>query len=260
MPNPSFGTFNLQTDNYIVSNIEYRTIPTRDIVLENIARKPGKKIISEEFIERRIKMAGWILGSDSTDLITRIDNLHNNVTRKTSGTLSIDANREIEAIVASVSIGDPHYSQTMVPMELEFIASEPFFKGPQQTVSLTVTSGNTSNTTKTFTITISGSVLAEPSITYNAPAGTGTTTTSGVIIEYSPTAETVTWSGGNNGVAYGSFVKFDYVNQLVLEDSTKIEAAGVFSRWEPGSTNVTATFSGGVQGGTLDFVYRPRYL
>lgn len=250
----------MQDGSYIVDSVEYRSIPARDIVLENIARKPGKKLIAEEFIERRIKLAGWILGSDSSNLITLIDNLHSNVTRKTSGTLTIDANREIEAIVASVTIPEPHYTQSAVPFELEFLAAEPFWKGPQQTVSLTVTSGNTSNTTKTFTITISGSVFTEPSITYNAPAGTGTTTTSGIIIEYEPTAETVTWSGGNNGVAYGSFVKFDYVNQLVLEDSTKIEAAGVFSRWEPGSTNVTTTFSGGVQGGTLDFVYRPRYL
>lgn len=260
MASPSFSTFSLQDSVYVTSNVEYRTIPVRDLVMENIARKPGKKLLSTEFAERRIKLAGWILGSDSSDLITRIDNLHSNVTRKDSGTLAIDANREIEAIVASVTIPEPHYTQSMVPFEIEFLAVEPFWKGPQLTVSLTVASGTSEPQTQTFTITISGSVFAEPSITYNAPAGSGTTTTSGIIIEYEPTAETATWSGGNNGLAYSSFAKFDYQNQLVLEDTVKIEAAGVFSRWEPGATNVTCTFSGQAQGGTLDFVYRPRYL
>lgn len=260
MATPQFGSFSLQDANYVTSEVEYRSIPSRAIVLENIARKPGKKLVADEFIERRIKLAGWILGSDSNNLITLIDNLHSNITRKTSGTLTIDANREIEAIVASVTIPEPHYTQSAVPFELEFLAAEPFWKGPQQTVSLTVVSGTGEPHTQAFTITISGSVFTEPSITYNAPAGAGTTTTSGVIIKYEPTAETVTWSGGNNGVAYGSFVKFDYQNQLVLEDSAKIEAAGVFSRWEPGATNVTITYSGQAQGGSLDFVYRPRYL
>ena len=258
--NPTFNSFSFQDGNFITSDIVYRTIPTRDLVLENIARKPGKKLIAEEFIERRIKLTGWILGTDNNNLISLIDGLHTNVTRKTSGTLTVDANREIEAIVASVSIGDAHFSQSMVPMEVEFLAAEPFWKGPQQTVSLTVTSGTAQPQTQSFAITISGSVFAEPAITYNALAGTGTTTTSGIIINYQPTAETVTWSGGANALPYGNYIKFDYQNQLILQGSTKIEASGVFSRWEPGVTNVTVTYSGGQQGGSLDFVYRPRYL
>jgi len=258
----TFNTFNLQSANVLTSSINYRSIPAREIVLEDIARKPGKKLISEEFAERHIKLAGWILGSDSTDLIAQIDSLHTNVTRKTSGTLSIDSGREIEAIVASVSVEEPHYTQSMVPFEIEFIAAEPFWKGAQQTVSLTVTSGSaTQPITKTVTLTISGSVYAEPSIVYTAPGSTGSTTTSGIQVVYNPTGEKVTWSGTSNAtLAYGNFVKFDYANQLILEGSTEIEATGVYSRWEPGETTFVTTFSGSQQGGTLDFIYRPRYL
>ncbi len=230
--------------------------------MEDIARKPGKKLISSEFAERHIKLAGWILGSDATDLIAQIDSLHSNVTRKTSGTLSIDSGREIEAIVTSVNVDEPHYTQSMVPFDIEFIAAEPFWKGAQQTVSLTVTSGvATQPITKTVTLTISGNVFAEPAIIYTAPGSTGSSTTSGIKIAYNPTGESITWSGSSNAVlAYGNFVKFDYANQLILEGLTKIEATGVYSRWEPGETTFTATFSGSQQGGTLDFVYRPRYL
>jgi len=164
--------------------------------------------------------------------------------------------------VASVSVEEPHYTQSMVPFEIEFIAAEPFWKGAQQTVSLTVTSGSaTQPITKTVTLTISGSVYAEPSIVYTAPGSTGSTTTSGIQVVYNPTGEKVTWSGTSNAtLAYGNFVKFDYANQLILEGSTEIEATGVYSRWEPGETTFVTTFSGSQQGGTLNFIYRPRYL
>ena len=263
MTDITFGSFSLQDSVYLTSDVSYRTIPARDIVLENIVRKPGKKVISQEFIERRIKLAGWILGSDSSDLITRIDNLHSNVTRKNSGTLSIDTNKEIEAIAASVVIPEPHYTQSMVPFEIEFLAVEPFWKGPQLTVSLTVTSGSSEPHTQTVTVTISGTVFAEPSITYNAPAGIGNTTTSGIRIEYEPTDEIITWSGtvaATPTLAYGNLIKFDYQNQQILEGVAAVEPSGVFARWEPGETNFTVTYSGRAQGGSLDFVYRPRYL
>lgn len=263
MANPVFGTFSLQDDNYITESVEYRTIPVRDLVMENIARKPGKKLLSTEFAERRIRLAGWILGTDSSDLATRIDNLHSNVSRKNSGTLSVDASREIEAIVASVVIPEPHYTQSMVPFEIDFLAVEPFWKGPQLTVSVTVTSGSSQPHTQTVTVTVSGTVFAEPAITYNAPAGVGQTTTSGVRIEYEPTDEFITWSGtvaATPTLAYGNLIKFDFQNQQILEGVTEVDPSGVFARWEPGETNFTVTYSGRAQGGSLDFVYRPRYL
>lgn len=257
---PSFDSFSLQDSNYITAEVEYRTIPIRNIQMEWIARKPGKKYLSTEFGERHIRMKGWIIGSDSSNLVTLIDNLHTNITRKKIGTLAIDSNRDIQAVVASVTVAEPHYSQSMVPMELEFIAAEAFWRGTQQTISLTVTSGTGEPHTMSVTTTVSGSVFAEPSITYTAPGSTGNTTLSGIMVNYQATGETVTWSGGASTLAYGSQVKFDYENQIILQNTTEIVATGVFSRWEPGSTNFVVTFSGQAQGGTLDFVYRPRYL
>jgi len=223
--------------------------------MESITRKPGKKLISQEFAERKITLAGWIIASDSSDLIAKIDDLHNNLTRKGEGIFAIDADRNIDAMVSIVSIGDPHYSQNIVPMEIEFIASEPFFKGNQQTVTWTITSGTAS---QEYSLTVSGTVFAEPLIIYNSPGSTGTSTTSGIEIEYEPTGQTVTWSGW--GLAYSSFTRFDYQHHKVLEGSTEVEADGVFVRWEPGETDFTVTYSGTAPGGTLDFVYRPRYL
>lgn len=260
MAQPSFDSFSLQDQNYLVAEVEYRTLPTRDIQMEWIARKPGKKFLATEFGERHIRLKGWIIGTDSANLISLIDTLHTNVTRKKIGVLSIDSGRDIQAVVSAVTVPEPHYTQSMVPFDMEFVAAEPFWKGTQQTISLTVVSGTGEPHTQSVTTTISGSVFAEPSITYTAPGSTGTTTLSGIIINYQSTGETITWSGGASALPYGSAVKFDYENQIILQNTTEIVATGVFSRWEPGSTNFQITYSGQTQGGTLDIVYRPRYL
>ncbi len=252
-----FDAFDLQDSNYITEKINYRTIPSRPLVSEPIARKPGRKLVSTDFGVREITLAGWIIADSSSDLIDKMDDLNKNVTRKREGTLEIDTNRQIEAIVSAVTISDPHYTQSVVPFQIEFTCVDPFFRGTQLTASTTVASGVGS---AVITTTISGSVFAEPSIVYNAPSGAGDTLTTDIQVEYGPTAETVTWSGGGNALAYSDFVKFDYENQLILEGATDIEPSGVFSRWEPQSTTFTLTFTGNAQGGTIDLIYRPRYL
>ena len=259
MAYPTFDSFSLQDSNYITEQINYRTIPNRSLDTKKIARKPGVKLLAEDFAERTIKLRGYILGSNISDLKSKIDDLHSNITRKEDGTLQLEEGRTCTATLASIVIADPHYAQDFVPFDLEFLLADPFFYGDQQTVSWTVTSG-TSSTSKT--ITISGTVFAEPSIKYFSPDASGQTTISGVQIEYTTTGESVTWSGtgATTTLAYSDDLAFDYANQLILEAITESDIEGVFSRWEPGSTNFTCTFSGTAPGGSLNFSYQPRYL
>ncbi len=229
--------------------------------MQNISRKPGQKLTSSEYTQKEIKLAGWILGDNFSDLQSKIDNIHSNISRKGVGVLTVDVNRSIHAIVNAVGITDPHYNQSATPFEIDFLSvGDPFWYGPQQIVTIPVTSGNTVPASIPITITISGSVFAEPVITYQANSASGSTTTSGIIIQYSPTQETLTWSGGSGPLAYGSLVSFDYSNLLILQDGVEVVAAGTFSRWEPGVTSMGVTFSGLSQGGTLNFTYNPRYL
>jgi hypothetical protein len=240
MAYPIYDSFSLQDSNFVTTDIEYRTIPSREISLEAISRKPGKKFVSTEFGERKIRLSGFILGSSATDLQTNIDNFHQNVTRKSTGVLSFDATRSINATVSVVSITDPQYSQTMVPFEVEFTAASPFYEGTQQTAVTSVAEGTSS---KTISTTISGSVFAEPTITYYSAGIPGQSTTIyKMTVTYSPTSEYVTWSGGDNTLARGDMVQFDYANQRILEGSTDIQAEGAFSRFEPGSTNIVVDF------------------
>lgn len=255
----TFNNFNLQDANYITSELIYRSSPSRDVVAQKITRRPGVKYTALEFAERSITLTGGILGSSATDLQTKIDNLYNNVVRVDEGQLTIDTNRSINAFVNSIAIDDPHYSQSYVPFEIEFLSTEPFFKGPQQVMNLTVTSGVQAND---YTTVISGSAYAEPVITYSAPTGTGDTTTAGIHIEYNPTGEQITWSGtgGLDYAQYSDVIQFDWPSQYIVRNEDQEEPSGVFARWEPGSTTFTVTFSGGVVGGSLQFAYQPRYF
>lgn len=257
--NVSFDGFSLQDSNYIVSEINYRSSPTIDLSYSPVSRESGIKVTSREFAERVITVAGSILGSSATDLQSKIDDVNLNVVRKNEGTLTIDTGRSINAIAKAFEVEDPHYAQDYVPFKLEFLATEPFFSGPQQLVSWTVASGLSS---QALSITISGTAYAEPLIMYSANGSSGSTTTAGIVVSYTPTGQYVTWSGLGltPTLPYGSNVQFDYANKQILQDGSVVNPAGVFSRWEPVSTNFSITYSGVQQGGTLTFSYVPRYL
>lgn len=257
---PTFDGFSLQDSNYIIQDIVYRTIPSRTLDVQKIARRTGSKLLASDFDTRSISMSGYILGSTISDLRDKIDNLHNNVTRKADGVLQMEESRTASALVSNLSIADSHYNQTMVPFEIEFLLTDPFFYGPQNSVSWSVGAGEFS---LTDTLTISGSMFAEPLISYTAAAGAGQTTTSGILVTYVDTGEVITWSGtgATTTLADGDTVQFDYINHKILEGTAEQTLEGVFSRWEPGSRGITITFSGtSDQGGTLSFAYQPRYL
>jgi hypothetical protein len=252
---PQFDGFSLQDSNFVVEEVEYRTTPKRNLESSPITRMPGIKLLASEFGERRISMRGHIIGTTRDDLRSHIDEMHRNVTRKDSGLLFMESDRSAHAVVESVTIADPHYSQTMVPFEIALVLPDPFFYGLQQVITIPVVSGTLMETTN---ITISGSVFAEPQITYTPPTGTGNTTTSGISIYYVSNAERVTWSG--TGLSYGNNLTFDYTDHSVFEGITEVQPQGVFSRWEPEESSFITTYSGTAVGGTLQFAYQPRYL
>lgn len=256
---PKFDGFSLQDDNYIIEEIGYRNSPSRSTDFDKIARRPGVKLLSSDFAERKVTMSGYIKGTSVSDLRDKIDTLHTYITRKEAGALNIESDRTGTAIVSNVTVTDPHYAQDMVPFSIEFLMPDPFFYGAQQTVNYTIASGTSSTT---LSVSISGSVFAEPLLVYSAPTGTGFTTTSGIFISYNPTGETLTWSGtsGVTKLAYGNTVSFDYSNYRILLGTSEVDLEGVFSRWEPVSTNFTVTFSGTAMGGSMQLSYQPRYL
>lgn len=254
---PTFDGFSLQNDFFIASEIIYRNIPERILETQKLSRRSGLKLLSNDFGGRTVNIQGYIIASGVNQLREKIDALHTNVTRKDNGLLYVESDRSATATVSNVSIADPHYAQDMVPYEIEFMLVDPFYKGTQQILNYTVVSGVA---VQSFSITISGSYFAEPLIQYTAPTGTGNTTVSGITIKYTQTGEIVTWSGGGSSLPYQDTVSFDYENKKILKSGNETNIDGLFSNWDPGSNPFEVTFSGGVQGGNLQFIYQPRYL
>ncbi len=258
---PSFAGFSLQDDNYITSQVNYRTWPTRDTSTKKTARKPGSKFIAEEFGEKRISLMGYIIGSSVSDLKNKIDDFNASL-QKNSDILEVESGRYFTATAASVAIGDPRYSQDFVPFEVEFICADPFAYGDPLSATMTVTSGTVSQTLST---TISGSYFAEPEIKYTAPAGSGLTTTSGINITYRQSGEYVDWDGNTSGtgdtyIDRGEAMTFDYKNYKILQGTTQVEHTGVFAQCKRGTANFDVIFGGTPLGGTLEISYVPRYL
>ena len=256
---PEFDGFSLQDENFVTSEIEYRTTPNRSLDYHKLSRRSGVKLVSHDFAERTVSMRGYIVGTDASDLQSKIDDLHKNVTRKDDGALYIQSDRSSTATATKIAIADPHYAQDFVPFEVDFLLADPFFYGTQQTATTAVTSGSLSTTIST---TISGTVFAEPSVIYTNVSGTGDSLVEKLDITYDPTSEQVTWSGtgGDIYLDYSETVTFDYANQLILEGTSSVDVEGVFSRWQPGSTNFTVTFSGAAVGGSVQLSYQPRYI
>lgn len=257
--NPVFNGFSLQTDNIIIESIESKTVPNRNVNFQVISRRHGTKLTSTLFAERHIKMKGYVLADTYLDMRAQVDNLNQYVTSQDTGSLYLDSDRYAIATVYSIDIGDSHFNQSMVPVSIDFLLADPFFYGAQAQTKYTIASGTLS---QQLSITISGSIFAEPTIAFQENGSSGKTTTSGITIQYNPTGETITASGtgGNSVFNYGDNISFDYKNYQILLNSSQVNVTGVFSQWQPGLTTFTISFSGSMQGGTLTVAYQPRYL
>ncbi len=251
----TFDSFDLQTDNIIISEVVYRNLAERVLDTAKITRRNGVKLLSDTYASKKITMSGYIVADTPAGLQDQIDSLNLNVISKSDGILTLDNNRRIEAVASSMGIGDAHYNQSCVPLELEFLCPDPFFIGNNYSVSLTVTSGTLSMPILT---TISGTVFSLPQITYYPPAGTGTTTTSGITLTNNDSGETVSFYNASF-LAYGSSVTFDFNSLSILEGTSESDPSGTFFKWEPGSFSGTITFNNNV-GGTLSIQYDARYL
>lgn len=255
---PVFNGFSLQDDNYITTDVEYRTWPKRELAMEKIALRAGSKLLNAEFAERNISIRGFILGSSVSDLQSKIDSLYTLV-KAEAKSLQMETDRFFTATVASLSIADPHYNQSMVPFEMNFVCPDPFSYGTAVSAQMTVASGTL---TQTFNVTISGTYGAEPSLAYSAPSGSGNTTTSGIQVQHLATGEYVLWQNDADPtyVQYGTDVTFDYQNYKVLVDTTQKTHSGIFSLIDPGLNSFQITFMGYPVGGTITVTYAPRYL
>lgn len=264
MAYPQFDGFELNDINatgVITSNVRKFSNPSRSIEIERVARRPGGRLLNDEFTEKIVLIEGYVIGDSEADLRSKIDALNTSVNRKTDGQLAIAIDRTATAIVSKFEVNENPYNTDFVEYRLECTLPDPFFYAGQHTVTFTLASGVA---THTENITISGSYFASPVLTITVAGGSGDTQTERIDIQYLSTAETVIWSGGlgESNLDYADILQFDYNSQLITRNSSANNSSGAFADFDPGSRNLKITFSGVGDwvGGTASFSYQPRYL
>lgn len=264
MAYPEINGFSLQDINgtgFIVSNIKKFNTPERIIDTEIVSRRPGVRLLNDEFRTRRIVIDGYIMANSPSDLQSKIDAFNIRVMGLQTGQLAIEGGRVAEAIVESANYDENPYNTDFIPYTLNLLLTDPFFYGEQLTADFVLASGTNSFTVST---TISGSYKVNPNIIISTTGSSGETLIRRVNIEYSSTGEVITWSGGSDNplLDYSDVLTFDFNQQLITRNSQSQNTKGVFADFDPGERNFIITFSGtgAWPGGTGSLSYQPRYL
>ena len=264
MPFPQYSGFELNDINatgVITSNIRKFSSPARSIEIERIARRPGGRLLNDEFTEKTVLISGHVIGNTELDLREKIDTFNREVTLRTEGQLTVSLDRSATAIVKSLKIEENAYNTDFVQYELECLLPDPFFYADQHTASFVLASGVS---THTEVVTISGSYYSNPTVTITVAGSAGETQTGDVRVEYVSSGEVVVWSGavGEENLNYGDILQFDFDSQLITRNANTNDVAGSFADFQPGERNVNITFSGvgNFVGGAGSISYQPRYL
>lgn len=241
--------------NYLVETVKYKSNPTRRIVSQSISRRPGDKLVANEWGSKIIGIEGRIFGSNYADLISHLDTFQQTLNIQ-SASISIDTGRSYTGTLQKLDIPEQVYNLSMVKYSAEFLCADPFAYGSALTVSGLTASGTT---TATINLTVSGTVFAEPTITFN-PTGarTGDCGIRAITVTHVPSGETMTISGNFN---YTASDVIDYSNFLVTISGVNSDYTGIFSRFEPGLNQITITIASGVVNSYWwSISYQPRYF
>lgn len=240
--------------NYIVEEVTYRSMPSRDIKIQPISRNPGNKLTASEWKEKEITIKGVVFGSSASNLRTLVDSLQQ-YSAVQSLALAIDTDRTYTATLESLDIPTQFYNNTFARFNAKFLTVDPFAYATQITASGTVVSGTV---TLSGSLTVSGTVFAQPTLTIIPKgANVGDSGIKAMQFTYVPTGEILTVSGTFN---YNSSVIVDFRNFLVTNSGVTSDYTGIFSRFDPGSEAYTLTVSSGVRNGfNYIWAYQPRY-
>ena len=254
---PTFNTFSFNDDNFITERIFFKGWGDRAITRAKVNRREGIKLLSTEFGQKEVTLAGIVVANSATQLQSLLDNFKKELTDE-EGDLIIETGRTFKASVQNLVIQTQHYNQSVAPWEVTFVSTDPFAEGSLLSVTEVVPSG-----LLTFSgfVNISGTLFARPTIVFNPAGASGNTNINNMVINHIPSGQDITVSGfGAGGLDADQDVTINYDNLSVLQGSTAKDNTGSFARWEPGNNNYTITVSGIHVGGTVTLSYRPRYL
>ena len=256
----------IQTENYIVSDILYRGNTSKTINTFQKSRNDGFVLQSQYYTEKDISVSGNINCSTEADLKTKIDTLKEAVSGDNEFNVDIDDagnTMRFTCVLESLSIPEKHYHITNVPFSLS-LKCQPFGKA---TTAVTSTNSITNASSSPYVVSINptGSVAPKPTIKWEVITSTPSADITQISLENTTTGDIITISGLELD-AVGDYLEIDCdeLTSIVSYNSTEsnIDYTGVFPSFVTNTNSISTTFTGG--GATWavrqTFSYYPKYL
>lgn len=263
----SLNGLDIQSENYIVSDILYRNTPSKSLNILQKSRNDGFVLQSMYYTEKNITVSGNINCSTEADLKTKIDTLK----EYTSGTDEFnvdidDAGNTMRFVCSleSLNIPEKHYNITNVPFNIS-LKCQPFGKYTTATTdSKTITNASASPYLNTLDPT--GSVAPKPVLKWTVATGTPTTAITQIVFTNTTTGDAITVAALALD-AVGDYLEIDCENLTVSVShdgnaSVSIDYVGVFPSFNIGINSYFVSITGGSTSWNLTQLisYYPTYI
>lgn len=246
----------IESSTILIDEIDYYSIPTKEVSLFKIANADRSAIPFVEYPSKGIIVTGMLLCGGSTDLDEAIDNFKNYFRAKDAN-LDIPWSSSTRRYIATVNRLDIKRTMSLkhAKFTLEFICTEPF--GLETSSTSLLSSLNYTSSSVTYTPTIGGTApyqLPVITITIDALTGTGDS----LIISNDLNGQQMLLYG--LGLAATDVIVIDCDARTVTLNGTEVDYLGTFLELEPGASSITIT--DGFDTRTIDYVgvYYKRYL
>jgi len=248
-----FGDLDLQTNEIIVSSVQYRQMADRILNTTPISRRSGNKYLSDDFTTKTIVMEGHVVATSASGLIGIVDNMHRYLAISQQD-LVIDTDRVYIATCSRAEFPELSFTRTTTPFTLEFLSAQPYAYGDNLVAGFTIPSGVLVSTIPTV---ISGSAYAEPQLTLTTASGVGDAGFTRIAINHVNTGAEVVISGS---WSRNIETVLNYDNATVTLSGLLQDYTGNFDTFPVGNNSLRITFTGnndfGVDG---QITYLPRY-
>lgn len=248
-----FGDLDLQTNEIIVSSVEYRQMANRILNTSPISRRSGNKYLSDDFTTKTIVMEGHVISNSISGLIGVVDNMHRYLALPQQD-LAIDNDRVYIATCSKAEFPELSFTRSATPFRLEFLSAQPYAYGENLYATFIIPSGTL---IQTITTTITGSAYAEPQITLTTASGVGNAGFTKILVNHTNTGAQVVISGQ---WSRNIETVLNYDNATVTLSGLLQDYTGNFDTFPVGTNSLQITFEGsndyGVNG---QITYLPRY-
>lgn len=198
---------------------------------------------------RTIRLSVIVRGDSVTDIIAKLDNIKKVLATTEDKPLILDIINTRYWNARLKSFDGEFKSITVWSGKIDFVCTDPAAYATTETQSQYTIDTDP----ETVTETAGGTSFASPVFTLTAGADVPSAT---IVLENTTTAEALTWAGD---LETGDKLEIDTAHWIVKLNGTASMSgvSGQFPRLQPGANSIKVT---GLSAGTLDIVYRARYL